>query len=305
MLLPSIAKNTHIRLKTISSIKGLSGTHLGRKFSFETSTTDTDSLFADPEVNTIFIATRHNTHGSLVLQALKAGKKVFVEKPLCLSMEELNKIIETYNEILNSNSVNSDLPLLMVGFNRRFSPLVQAMKQKMKAMAAPASMIMTVNAGQIPIEHWTQEKKIGGGRIIGEACHFIDLLRYLAGSPLIAYDKTSMDSKTADTVSIGLRFKNGSIGTIHYFANGPKTFPKERLEIFCDGKIMQLDNFRTIRGFGFKMKGFKKRRLWRQDKGQNEEVRIFLDAIRKGQVSPIPFDEIIEVTRATFDLAEN
>jgi predicted dehydrogenase len=279
----------------------VSGTHLGKKFGFEESTTDTEGLLADPAINTVFITTRHNSHYRFVMDALKAEKHIFVEKPLCLTSEELDSIVETYS---NQKPKTSNLkPAIMLGFNRRFSPLIQEMKHKLGSMIGPKSMVMTVNAGEIPLDHWTQDPKMGGGRVIGEACHFIDLLRYMAGCPIVGHDKVVMKSAAGDTLTITLKFEDGSIGTVHYFANGSKMFPKERLEVFCDGKIMQMDNFRALKGFGFGKKGFKNMRLWRQDKGQSGEVRAFFDAIREGKESPIAFEEIVEVMRVTLDLA--
>jgi len=300
VLLPAVVKNKGIRLKSISSGAGVSGTHLGKKFGFETSTTDTEGLLADKEINTVFITTRHNSHYRFIMDALAAGKHVFVEKPLCLTTEELDSIVDTYSN-LKPNTCDLK-PLVMLGFNRRFSPLIQEMKKKLGSMTGPKSMVMTVNAGEIPLDHWTQDSKVGGGRIIGEACHFIDLLRYLADSPIVSYDKTVMDSKAGDTLTINLKFEDGSIGTVHYFANGSKMFPKERVEVFCDGKVMQLDNFRALKGFGFPKKGFKNMRLWKQDKGQCGEVKAFFDAIKEGKKSPIAFEEIVEVMRVTLDL---
>jgi predicted dehydrogenase/threonine dehydrogenase-like Zn-dependent dehydrogenase len=301
VLLPAMVKDKNIRLKSISSGAGVSGTHLGKKFGFEESTTDTEGLLADPAINTVFITTRHNSHYRFVMDALKAEKHIFVEKPLCLTSEELDSIVETYS---NLKPKTSNLkPAIMLGFNRRFSPLIQEMKHKLGSMIGPKSMVMTVNAGEIPLDHWTQDPKVGGGRVIGEACHFIDLLRYMAGCPIVSHDKVVMKSAAGDTLTITLKFEDGSIGTVHYFANGSKMFPKERLEVFCDGKIMQMDNFRALKGFGFAKKGFKNMRLWRQDKGQSGEVRAFFDAIREGKESPIAFEEIVEVMRVTLDLA--
>jgi len=191
----------------------------------------------------------------------------------------------------------------MVGFNRRFAPHVVKMKELLETVREPKSMIMTVNAGMIPPEHWTQDPKVGGGRIIGEACHFIDLLRFLAGSAIASSEISRVKSDVGDTVSIQLSFKDGSIGTIHYFANGNRRFPKERLEVFAGNRILQLDNFKTLKGFGWK--GFKKMRLWRQDKGHGEEVKAFVEAVRRGGPSPIPFDEIVEITKVALDLAMN
>jgi len=162
-------------------------------------------------------------------------------------------------------------------------------------------MVMTVNAGAIPSDHWTQDIEVGGGRIIGEACHFIDLLRFMAGVPIVSYRKTEMDATTQDTVTLELRFTDGSIGTVHYFANGSKSFPKERLEVFASGRVLQLDNFRKLKGFGWP--GFNKMNFWRQDKGQYACAQAFLKAISNNDKAPIPFEEILEVSRISIELA--
>jgi predicted dehydrogenase len=162
---------------------------------------------------------------------------------------------------------------------------------------------MTVNAGAIPRDHWTQDLGVGGGRIVGEACHFIDLLRFLAGVQIREWKCAWMDSRTKDSVSIQLVFKDGSIGTVHYFANGSKSFPKERLEVFADGKTLQLDNFRKLSGFGWA--GFKKMNLWKQDKGQKKCCEAFVDAVANNEDSPIPIDEIIEVSRVSIEVAQS
>jgi len=303
VLLPAL-KKTGVRLKAIASSGGISGTHLGKKFGFEESSTDTERIFADPEINTVFITTRHNTHAHFVLKALRAGKHVFVEKPLCLNIEELSQIKDTYHSLITNNDsqiTSNGVPLLMVGFNRRFAPHVVKMKELLEALKEPKSMIMTVNAGMIPADHWTQDPEVGGGGIIGEVCHFIDLSSFLAGSKIVNSQIESLMSGVGDTISIQLSFGDGSIGTIHYFANGNRRFPKERLEVFCGGKILQLDNYKALRGYGWK--GFKKMKLWRQDKGHMNEIRSFVDAITEGKPSPIPFQEIIEVTKISLDLS--
>ena len=304
VLLPAI-KKTGARLKMIASSGGVSGTYLGKKFGFEESTTDADRIFADTDINTVFITTRHSTHASFVLEALKSGKNVFVEKPLCLNKEELSQIKDIYYSLITNNDsqiTNNGVPLLMVGFNRRFAPHILKMKELLASVKEPKSMIMTMNAGMIPPDHWTQDPDVGGGRIIGEACHFIDLLRFLAGCEIARSEIARLKgSGMDDTVTIQLTFADGSMGTIHYCANGNRRFPKERLEVFAGNRILQLNNFKFLRGYGWK--GFKKMRLWRQDKGHREEIRLFVDAITEGKPSPIPFQEIIEDTKVTLELA--
>ncbi len=297
VLLPAL-KKSGIRLKAIASAGGVSGTHLGKKFGFENSTTDADTIFNDPEINTVFITTRHNTHARFVLQGLKAGKNIFVEKPLCLNMKELNEIAEVYK----SQVANHKSKILMVGFNRRFAPHIVKIKELLETVREPQSFIMTVNAGMIPSNHWTQDINIGGGRIIGEACHFIDLLRFLADSKITDHHISGLNTDTHDTVTIQLSFENSSVGTVHYFANGNKSFPKERLEIFCGGRILQLDNFRVLKGYGWKK--FNKMKLWHQDKGHASGVKAFVQAIQNGEQSPIAYEEIVEVMKITIRLSE-
>lgn len=292
VLIPAFAE-TGAPLVSVSSRGGVSGFHVARKFGIQQATTDTDALLSDNDVDAVVISTRHDSHADMVLKAIQGEKHVFVEKPLCLSLEELNKIAEAASE--------SDR-LLMVGFNRRFSPLVVQAKALLEGCSGPKSMTMTVNAGAIPADHWTQDPKVGGGRIVGEGCHFIDLLRHLAGCPVVSWSRHSMDSQCADTTTIVLQFEDGSIGTIHYFANGNRALAKERLEVFVSGKVLQLDNFRSLRGWGWK--GFKKMKLWRQDKGQKACAQAFVDAISKGGTVPIPLEEVLEVSRLSIEIAQ-
>ncbi len=297
VLIPAF-KETGARLKTVASASGVSPVHAGRKFGFEEATTDTDSVFADPQVNVVVIATRHDSHARLVCQALAAGKHVYVEKPLCLTLDELQQIRDVYSAVSTQHSAP---PLLMVGFNRRFAPQIRKVRALLEAVKGPKAFVMTVNAGAIPVGHWTQDPAVGGGRIVGEACHFTDLLRCLAGVPITRYSCTRMENGSMDTVTIQLGFADGSIGTIHYFANGNKSFPKERLEVFAAGRVLMLDNFRKLTGFGWP--GFSKMNLWRQDKGQGACVEAFFHAVEKAGHAPIEFDELMEVSRVAIVMA--
>jgi predicted dehydrogenase/threonine dehydrogenase-like Zn-dependent dehydrogenase len=292
MLLPSL-KAAGVSFRTIASRSGVSSLHAGRKFGFQQTTTDTDSIFADALTTAVVIGTRHDSHARFVLRSLKAGKHVFVEKPLCLTIAELD-------EIEAACGGGAAAPILMVGFNRRFAPQVQRVKQLLAGVPGPKSFIMTVNAGAIPPDHWTQDVEIGGGRIIGEGCHFIDLLRFLAGERITDHRTATMTSATNDTLSLHLAFADGSLGTIHYFANGTKAFPKERLEVFAQGRVLQLDNFRTMRGFNWPGATMN---LWRQDKGHRACAAAFVDAVRRGAASPIPLAEILEVSRVSIEAA--
>jgi len=290
ILIPAF-KKVNSRLHTLVSEGGVSGAVEGKKSGFEIASTDIASVLGNDEVNSVVIATRHDSHASLTIDSLKASKHVFVEKPLCINSDDLTLIEQAYAE---SNR------LLVVGFNRRFAPHIVKIKQLLESSLEPHAFVMTVNAGAIPNNHWTQDSETGGGRLIGEACHFVDLLRFLTGSSITKYNLMEMDSENGDTATINLKFEDGSTGNIHYFANGDKSFPKERLEVFSGGKILQLDNFRKLKAYGWT--GFKRMNLMRQDKGQNACVEAFVRAIEEGKESPIPFEEIVEVTRVCIDM---
>jgi predicted dehydrogenase/threonine dehydrogenase-like Zn-dependent dehydrogenase len=297
VLIPAF-KGAGARLRCVASSTGVSGVHAAKKYGFEETTTDTERAFTDRDTNVIVITTRHDSHSRFVVKALEAGKHVFVEKPLALTLDELREIDAVYSRL---NNERTSRPLLMVGFNRRFAPHIQKIKTLVAAVKGPKSFVMTVNAGAVPADHWTQDPAIGGGRIVGEACHFIDLLRYLAGAPIKDYSKTHMDIVTRDTVSFQLSFEDGSIGTVHYFTNGNKAFPKERLEVFAAGSVLQLDNFRRLRGFGWP--GFSRMNLWQQDKGQRACATAFVKAVEQGGAPPIPFEEVMEVSRVSIEIA--
>jgi predicted dehydrogenase/threonine dehydrogenase-like Zn-dependent dehydrogenase len=294
VLIPAF-KSAGAQLHSVASSGGVSGLHAGRKFGFAETTTDSNRLLADIATDAVVITTRHNSHARFVLQAIAAGKHGFCEKPLCLTLDELAQIEQALAE-----REPEQRPMVMVGFNRRFAPQVAKIKQLLQGVTAPKAFVMTVNAGAIPANHWTQDPTVGGGRIVGEACHFIDLLRFLAGSPIAGWNRSGMKAATQDTVTITLTFADGSIGTIHYFANGTKAFPKERLEVFAEGRVLQLDNYRRLTGFGWP--GFKKLNLWRQDKGQKACAKAFVDAVREGSPAPIPVDEILEISRISIEL---
>ena len=295
VLVPAFAA-TGARLKSIASATGVSSVHVGKKNGIEEATTDTNGLISDPDVDALVISTRHNSHAKQVCAGLKESKHIFVEKPLVLTRDELSEVTEVYNGL-------EEKPLLMVGFNRRYAPHVIKIKQLLSSKSSPISMVMTVNAGFIPADHWVHDPASGGGRIIGEACHFVDLLRFLADASIESVNAVAMDSQCNDSVSIQLRFKNGSIGVVNYLANGSKSLAKERLEVFCNGAVLQLDNFRALRGYGWS--GFKTDKLWRQDKGQKTCTKAFVDAIASGDDSQlISFSELSEVTLACLDIMD-
>ncbi len=296
VLIPAF-KAAGARLVSVASSTGVSGLHAGKKYDAEETTTDLGSIFGNPSIDAVAIATRHDSHATLAVRALEAQKHVFVEKPLCLTLDELAKIRDAY-----ARSGKTDRsPIMMVGFNRRFAPHSIRAKQLLSGMREPKAVVITVNAGAIPSDHWTQTPSIGGGRIVGEACHFVDFARFLVDSPIVSHSGAALKTGAGDTLTIQLGFADGSIATIHYFANGSKAFPKERIEVFSQGRILQLDNFRTLRGFDWP--GFGSQRLWRQDKGQKASAAAFLRAVRNGGPSPIPFAELEEVSRVSIELA--
>jgi predicted dehydrogenase/threonine dehydrogenase-like Zn-dependent dehydrogenase len=294
VLIP-IFKKLDVSLKTITSSDGLSGAVYGKKFGFHQTTTNIDTIFHDNEIDAVVISTRHNTHAELVIKALESGKHVFVEKPLALTLHDL--------ESIESSIIQNPESTLMVGFNRRFSPFVIKMKKILSVSNNPVAMIMTVNAGAVPTEHWTQDPDIGGGRIVGEACHHIDLLRFLVGTPIINYNRISMATATNDTVSLQLNFENGSIGTIHYFSNGNRSLSKERLEVFFDNKVLKLDNFRKLLGYG--IQGFSRMSTIRQRKGYRNCIQAFINNIKTDGAMPTSISEIIEISRVSIDLSKH
>ena len=290
-------------LDTVVTSTGSTGVHHGRKTGFASASTQLDDILGNARINTVAIVTRHNTHADLVCKALSSGKHVFVEKPLALTLPDV-AAVEAAMQANAARGVNTQL---MVGFNRRFSPLVVQMKALLDKVRQPKSFIYTCNAGMIPPEHWTQDPAVGGGRIIGEACHFIDLLRFLAGAPIREAHIASMGrvpgvATPEDKAIITLTFENGSVGSIHYFANGGKAFAKERIEAFATDAVLQLDNFMVLRGFAWP--GFSKMRLWRQDKGQSACAAAFIAALRNGTAAPIALADLLEVSRVSIALAE-
>ena len=293
VLIPAF-KRAGAALHTVVSSGGVNAAYHGGKHGFAQASTDAGAAIHDPLTDIVVVATRHDSHARLVLQALHAGKHVFVEKPLCLRLDEADMIEQAL----------TDAPQLRltVGFNRRFAPHIVRMQAMLQPLSEPRHMVMMVNAGALPSDHWTQDPTIGGGRVVGEACHFIDLLRHLAGAPIVGQSVAASGAGVGggdsnDRVSLTLRFANGSVGVVHYLANGHKAFPKERLEVFCAGRVLQLDNFRTLRGWGWK--GFRTMRSWRQDKGQNDCVQAFVEAVSRDAQAPIPVAELLEVSRAS------
>jgi len=290
-------------LDTLVTSAGISGVHHGNKNQFYTTSTDTKDLWNNYKINTVSIVTRHDAHAQQVVDALKSGKNVFVEKPLALTLNELKAIDRAYHEANQSNSVR-----LMVGFNRRYAPHIVKMKELLNSHRSPKSIIITINAGAIPREHWVQNFLIGGGRIVGEGCHFIDLMRHLIGYKINGFTAMMIGNVPGvevreDKVSITLSFEDGSFGVIHYLANGGSSFPKERVEVFCDDAVLQMDNYRVLKGYGWP--GFKKMKLFKQDKGQKACVKAFIESIMSGNESPIPYEEVMESSSVSIEVANS
>jgi predicted dehydrogenase/threonine dehydrogenase-like Zn-dependent dehydrogenase len=290
-LLPSI-KATGVPIVAIASAGGASARHAAQRFGAREATTDARALLARPEISTVFIATRHNAHAGMVVEALDAGKHTYVEKPIALNLVELARVRAAQRAHPQQQ--------LMVGFNRRFAPHSVALHKLLAARSQPVALSYLVNAGEIPAEHWAQDAAVGGGRIIGEGCHFIDLLRFLVGHPITRVQAVMFGAGGKvcdDKMSINLTFADGSIGTVQYWANGPKDFPKERVEVFSEGRVAVLENFRRLRGFSWC--GLPAMRM-SQNKGFKEEAAAFIERVRSGGPLLIPWPELEEVSLATF-----
>lgn len=294
-LLPTF-KSIGASVKYIASGGGLNGTALAKKFNIAFSTTDYEKILEDDEVDLVVITTQHNLHKEMVVRALLKGKHVFVEKPLALDLSELSEIEEAYR--------NSGVSLT-VGFNRRFSPHIIKIKKALGQDSVCLNVIATMNAGFIPQDVWVQDMKIGGGRIIGEACHHIDLITHLCGSKVASVCINAMGQhpeENSDNVTILLKYENGTNGVINYFANGSKAYSKERLEIYYQEQTIVMDNFRVTKGFG--VQGFSKLKTG-LDKGHKNQFAQLIKRIEKGEGASIPFEEIVNTSKASFAAIES
>jgi len=299
VLLPALKKIPSIELVSITSGGGFHAQTAASKFGFKYTAESEEEILRDPQVNTICILTRHNLHAEQVLRAMQAGKHVFCEKPLAISTQQLTQIKEQLQPGENS-------PLLMVGFNRRFAPLARRLYDFFNPRQEPLVASYRINAGQLPLTHWTQDPIQGGGRIIGEACHFIDFLTFLVGSPPITVHSLALpddDRYREDNLVMTFTFADNSIGTVSYLANGDKAFPKERIEVFCGGRVAVLDDFRRLE-LAHQGKRNIIRSRWRQDKGHRGEWKAFSTAITTGTQPPIPYHHLFGVTAATLAALE-
>lgn len=299
-LIPAF-KSANAICDSLISSGGISSSIIGKRYGFHNIGTDLEPSLKDEYINTLVISSTHDHHARQVVAGLSNKKHVFVEKPLALKISELDQIEKSYK-------IDSNNKILMVGFNRRFSPHIVKMKQLLLSSKEPKNIIMTVNAGAVAADHWLQDEHVGGGRIIGEACHFIDLMYFLIGGKVTKHSATMIGESNSteirnDKTTIVLSFEDGSVGTIHYLANGGKAFQKERIEVFTNNAVLQLNNFRELRGYGWK--GFKRFKTITQNKGQKECVAAFVDSIKNGYDSPIPIQEILEVSRLAINISDS
>lgn len=286
-----------VDLRWVASARGGSAATAAHRFGVARSTTDVHAILGDADVDVVVIGTRHDSHARLTADALRAGKSVYVEKPLCLTAEELRDVVAAYE----AAGVDPSPPLLTVGFNRRFAPLTEEVRRRLDGHARPVAVTITCNAGRTAADHWVNDPALGGGRLLGEACHFVDLASYLAGAAVVSVHAVAAakatSSATPDTASIQLELADGSVATVLYLSNGSSRYPKERVEVFSDGKVLLIDNFRTFKEFGTGRP--RTRRLRRQDKGNNRAVEVFVQAVRAGAASPIAFEELVASSAAT------
>jgi predicted dehydrogenase len=291
VLLPAI-RAAGATLYGVASAGGVTALHAARKFEAEQATTDYRLLLANPDVTAVFITTRHSSHPQIAAEALEAGKHVFVEKPLAIDEEGLARVRAAHEAHPERQ--------LMVGFNRRFAPHALRLQQALAGRSQPVAISMLVNAGELPADHWQHDPAVGGGRVVGEGCHFIDLALFLVGHPITGVAAVMFGTPAGgvrdDKTSISLTFADGSIATLHYWANGSRSFPKERIEVFSEGRVAVIDNWRRILAYGWP--GLSRMRI-RQDKGHRREVSLFLERVREGGPPLIPFEQIEQVTRAS------
>ena len=300
-LIPALKASSHTSLIAVCAATGAHAQHVQKKFGFRSCTTDDARLIEDPGINTVVIATRHHLHARQVLAALAAGKHVFCEKPLCLSQEELRAIANSYLGIPSTHR-----PALMVGFNRRFAPMAVRMKSFLASISEPLALYYRINAGHLPHDHWVNDRELGGGRILGEVCHFVDLLMFFAASPVIEVEARAIGNSgrySGDNVLVSLKFANGSEGTISYLASGDRSFSKERIEVFGGGSATVLEDFRRLE----LVRNGRKETIharWRQDKGHRAEWSAFAQAVTQSIEAPIPFSDLVCSTLATLRIDE-
>ncbi|MBE9475081.1 MAG: bi-domain-containing oxidoreductase [Chloroflexi bacterium] len=301
VMLPALSKVNGIELTGVASASGLSAQNAANRFNFRYATSDENNILEDPAINTVAILTRHHLHARQAIAALNAGKHVFCEKPLAITSQELEEVFGVLDKISGHSQV------LMVGFNRRFAPFSQRLKAFLGDRQEPLMANYRVNAGYLPASHWLHDLSQGGGRIIGEGCHFIDFLTFLVGDPpksVAAFALPDEGHYQEDNVHLSFTFPDGSIGTVDYLANGDKAFPKERLEVFTAGQVAVLDDFRTLELVQNGKRQYHRARL-RQDKGHRTEWQTFADAVIHGDQPPIPYNQLYGVSMAAICAVES
>ncbi len=299
-LLPHL-KVDDVELIGVADIQSALAKSIAKKYGFKYCTSDYKEILHDKNINTVLIATRHNLHAQLIIESLKSGKNVFCEKPLCLNQQELNEIIKTFNQKGKKDEIGQRDNIFMLGFNRRFAPLTIKAKEFLGRKIGPYTIHYRINAGTLPPNHWLLDREIGGGRIIGEVCHFVDFIRHFVQAPLKSVFAHTIGCSKDDIVAI-LTYQDGSIGTISYFSIGDKDYPKERIEIFGDNKVCIIDDFRELI---FSSAGKIKTIKQPQDKGHKNELIEFFNAITGSKPLPLPFAQIVEATVATFALVQS
>jgi predicted dehydrogenase len=300
ILLPQLKKMRGVEFRGVVTGTGVSARLVGDRLGFRFCASETEAVWEDSATHSVLIATRNNLHGTLVLRALETGKAVLVEKPLCITEEELDTLVRSHQQAVSAGSS----PLVMVGFNRRFAPTVQAVRGFFGKSGSPLTLHYRVNAGRLPDGSWVSDPLEGGGRILSEYCHFVDLSAYLIGVRIVSVFAQSVGSGEDDLV-VTLTFEDGSLATIGFYSNGDRSYSKERIEVFGAGKVAVIDDFRT----GLLVREGRRRRIggwWsRQQKGHREEIEAFLEAVRKGGTNPVPFEEAVRTTRATFAIRDS
>ncbi|NQU32405.1 MAG: Gfo/Idh/MocA family oxidoreductase [Bacteroidetes bacterium] len=296
MTLIPVLKHCTAHISHIVSSGGVSGTALAKKYEIPYSSTDYKAVLKDENVNTVLVTTRHNLHAPMVIEALEAGKNVFVEKPLAINDKELGAIKRAYEKCSNT---------LTVGFNRRFAPLAVKMKSLLGGSGTPINVIATMNAGMIPSNVWVHDLKVGGGRLVGEACHFIDLITFLTGSRVVSVCMNALGTnaqENTDNATILLKYENGSNGVINYFSNGSKSYDKERVEVYSQERTLILENWHKLKGFGFK--GYSKMSS-KMDKGHKAQLKLLTQQVNNGGPALIPFEDLENTTKASFAIIQS
>lgn len=302
VLIPALDALPKVRLVGVATATGIKAQHVAKKHGFDFATTAGSEVLGHADIDAVLIATRHHLHAPQVLDALAACKHVFVEKPLCLHRHELSDIVAARQRLEAADGA----PLLMVGFNRRFAPMAQRLRRHFQGVDEPLVMQYRVNAGYIPLDHWTQDLEIGGGRILGEVCHFVDFLTFLSGALPVAVQAQAANNGARyrdDNLVATVTMDDGSVGSVVYVANGANGLAKERIEASGGGRSAVLDNFRRLELYDGGRRRVETAR-WRQDKGHRDQLAAFVDAVRTGGPAPIPWPEILRVSETTFDLVD-